>query len=223
MVLSCYYHLGDAILTAPGQRFEMETQLIGTSAQKVFKNLSPSLRTFWLSHSDVHASSTYVVFESDRLTYHDARARSFRAASVLREVYGVRKGDRVAIAMRNFPEYLVAFWAIHLLGAISVAINAWLPEKELYYCIAHTDSKVAILDPERADILRNRIWDLKREAGATGVLVVRAHESRSGSWDGMELWDKVMGQYKGKDDSAWQKEPKCAPDDDCTIFYTSGT
>ncbi|KDQ17285.1 hypothetical protein BOTBODRAFT_602185 [Botryobasidium botryosum FD-172 SS1] len=212
-----------SILTRPGMPFEVKTAVIGNSVQKVLKNLPASVRTFWLSHSATHANLPYVVFESDRLTYQDVRERAFHAASVFRELYGVHKGDRVSLVMRNLPELVIAFWAVHLLGAVPVLVNAWLPAETLHHCIVHTDSKLIVLDCERAELLSSRILDIKREAGATGVLVVRAHEWRGRGWDHMTNWDDAMGQYQGRDDMVWKNEVDCVPEDNAVILFTSGT
>lgn len=111
--------------------------------QRVFKNLWPSLRAFWLWASQEHSNATYIVFEKQRLTFHDVLQRSVRAASVYRDVYNIKKGsdrtvqisanhlphlsflvviigDRVAICSRNYPEYLVAFWACRQLRSYNV-------------------------------------------------------------------------------------------------------
>lgn len=203
--------------------FETETALIEDRIQRVYKNTPPSVRAYWLHHSNTHKNLECILFESERLSFGDVHARACRAASVFRNVYGARKGDRIAIVMRNFPEWIVAFWAVHLLGGVVVCVNAWLPAKVLHHCITHTNAKVVILDTDRAELLSRRIGDIKRDAGANGVLVVRAHEGRNKSWDGMKSWDAVMKKYEGKDDMAWKKEPECLPEDNCSIFFTSGT
>ncbi|KDQ17938.1 hypothetical protein BOTBODRAFT_29253 [Botryobasidium botryosum FD-172 SS1] len=213
----------NAILTGPGTPFEIETALVGDRVQRVFKHAPPSMRALWLNSISMYGSKTYIQFESERLSFSDVHSRACRAASVFREVYGVRKGDRVAIVMRNYPEWIIIFWAAHLLGAVVVCVNAWLPAKVLHYCIAHTNSKVVVFDCDRAEVIYRGVEDLKREAGANAVLVVRAHESNRKTWNGMQSWEEVMKRYEGKGDMAWKKEPECLPEDNCSIFFTSGT
>jgi len=82
----------NAILTAPGAMFELETQLVDGRVQRVYKNLWPSLRDFWLWASKEHAKASYIVFEKQRYSFEQAFERSVRAASVFLNVYGVRKG-----------------------------------------------------------------------------------------------------------------------------------
>ena len=104
-------------LTAPGTPFEMETLRIGDRTVRAYKHGFPHLRAVF-EHGLGWGSREYLVFESERLTF-DAHGRAVAAlARVLHSNYGVRKGDRIAIAMRNFPEWSIAFWAGSVLGAV---------------------------------------------------------------------------------------------------------
>lgn len=87
-----YLFIAEAILTAPGTPHELETRLIDGRLQRVYKNLWPSLRIFWLQAAKEHADALYVVYEKQRYTYRQVFERSVKAAAVYRNVYGVRKG-----------------------------------------------------------------------------------------------------------------------------------
>ncbi|GLB34306.1 putative synthetase [Lyophyllum shimeji] len=214
----------DAILCAPGSLHELETRLIDGRLQRVYKHLPPSMRAFWLAAAAQHAPATYVVLENQRLSYAQAFAQSVKAAGVYRHVYGVQKGDRVALCARNYPDYLVAFWACHLIGAVAVLVNAWLPEPALHYCITHTQSKLIILDPERADRLEATAHKIKADVGSTGILVLNSQEGK-GAWTGMENWNAVLEAYKGDTTSivTGEGEVEIKPEDNATIMFTSGT
>ncbi|GLB45386.1 putative synthetase [Lyophyllum shimeji] len=162
--------------------------------------------------------------ENQRLSYAQVFAQSVKAAGVYRHVYGVKKGDRVALCARNYPDYLVAFWAFHLIGAVAVLVNAWLPEPALHYCITHTQSKLIILDPERADRLEATAHKIKADVGSTGILVLNSQEGK-GAWTGMENWDAVLETYKGDTTSivTGEGEVEIQPEDNATIMFTSGT
>jgi len=82
----------DELLCAPGALHELETCLVDGRLQRVYKNLWPSLREFWLWASQQHPGATYVVFEQQRCTFRDVFRRSVRAASMYRAVYGIQKG-----------------------------------------------------------------------------------------------------------------------------------
>ena len=85
-------------------------------------------------------------------------------AHLLSDRYGVKKGDRVAIAMRNFPEWVVAFWGITTLGAVVVPLNAWWSAEELQYGLEDSGSRVVFADEERAVRLSNVMLRLDLDA-----------------------------------------------------------
>ncbi|KAG6845543.1 hypothetical protein H0H87_007787 [Tephrocybe sp. NHM501043] len=214
----------DAIITAPGSLHELESRYINGRLQRVYKRLWPSMRLFWLWAAAEHGPLTYVVFENQRVSYAQTFERSVRMADIYRNVYGVKKGDRVGICSRNYPDYLVAFWACHLIGAVSVLANAWLPNEPLRFCLTHTECKVIILDPERAERLEPIVEELKAAANCNGVLVFNAHEGK-GKWNGMESWDAVLAAYRGDTRSivTGEGEAEILPEDNATILFTSGT
>ena len=65
--------------------------------------------------------------------------------------FGVQKGDRVGIAMRNLPEWIVSFAAILSIGAVSVSFNAWWTESELDYALEDSGSVLLVVDGERVE------------------------------------------------------------------------
>ncbi|KAF8076364.1 hypothetical protein FPV67DRAFT_1471446 [Lyophyllum atratum] len=212
----------NAIMCAPGSMHELETCLIDGRLQRVYKNLWPSLRAFWCLVAQEHAKATYVVFENQRYTFSEVFERSIKAASLFKTVYGIQKGDRVGICSRNYPEYLVAFWACHLIGAVSVQVNAWLPLDLLQYCLTHTQCKLIIVDAERADRLEPVVQKLLAEAGVNGFLVLESQEGK-GQWEGMQSWNSALDDYKGNTSEFLASNPEILPEDNATIVFTSGT
>jgi long-chain acyl-CoA synthetase len=98
-----------AIMTGPGGMHEMEYKVINGHMVRVYKKAPHSLRHLWLA-SRVHGQNPYIIYKDERLTFAEAHQQAAVFANLLRDEYGVRKGDRVAIVMRNLPEYVVAFW-----------------------------------------------------------------------------------------------------------------
>src|SRR5262249_50541308 len=115
----------------------------------------------------------YLVYQNERVTF----AAHYRAvahlAAKLRDEFGVAKGDRVAVCMRNYPQWPVAFFAIVSLGAIAVPLNAWWTGEELEYGLGDSGSKVAIVDPEKLERIREHLPGLPQ---LRHVLVARAAE-----------------------------------------------
>ncbi|KAJ7703176.1 hypothetical protein B0H17DRAFT_92476 [Mycena rosella] len=234
----------DKIMCASGMPHEIETCLVDGRVQRVYKNLWPSLRDFWLACASKNSNKTYIVFEDERLTYgqgaisrnrnlyhaylpsavHD---KATEAAAIFHNIYGIKKGDRVGICSRNCPEYLIVFWACHLLGAVTVLANAWLPPQPLQHCLINTQCKLLLLDPERADQLEPDLVNLRKSTGATGVLVFDDHEGKTG-WNGMDSWNFIMTHWnldrapRGKQEIL-EDRTDITPEDNATIIFTSGT
>ena len=99
--------------------------MIDGQLQRVYKNVWKNLRVFWLGAAYQYRNQVYLVFENTRMSYAEALDLSLKEAAVFRDIYGIQQGDRVAICSRNYPDYLVAFWACQLIGAISVLVNAY--------------------------------------------------------------------------------------------------
>ncbi|HEY6176053.1 MAG TPA: AMP-binding protein, partial [Kofleriaceae bacterium] len=127
-----------AALTAPGQPFEIEPLEIAGRSVRSFKYAPPSLRAMYeLYRSDL----PFIIYDNDRYTFTGAWQAAARIAHVLVDC-GVAPGDRVAIAMRNYPEWMLAFTAITSIGAVAVAMNAhWQPD-ELVHCVVDSGSRV---------------------------------------------------------------------------------
>src|ERR1700679_2446507 len=92
-----------AMLTSPGSPFEMEELDIRGVRTRVWKNAPASLRDVLLL-AKTHGDKVFLVYEDERVTY-NAFYRAAAAFAHELQAQGVRKGDRVAIIMRNLPEW----------------------------------------------------------------------------------------------------------------------
>lgn len=207
-----------ALLTAPGAMFELEAITLRGAPIKAYKNAPPTLLQLF-EFAQLHGPRDYMVYEGDRITF-DAHRRAALAFAKRLQEEGVRKGDRVAIVMRNLPEWSVAFWGAVLVGAIATPLNAWWTGQELEYGLLDSGSVVAVVDAERYERLRehlDRCPDLRR------VFVARLTEENADPR--VVKLEEVIGAP-----ASWASLPMAeapgaalAPDDDVTIFYTSGT
>ncbi|MHB1711451.1 MAG: AMP-binding protein, partial [Acidimicrobiales bacterium] len=150
-----------AALTAPGQMFEMEEVAIRGIPTRTWKSAPPSLRAV-LELSAHHGEKDFLVYEDERVTF----AEHFRIAAALGHAlagkFGITKGDRVAIAMRNLPEWVMAFWASIAVGAVVVPLNAWWTGAELAYGLSDSGSSLVFVDEEREARIRPRLDELPR-------------------------------------------------------------
>ncbi|CAG9165582.1 class I adenylate-forming enzyme family protein [Cupriavidus respiraculi] len=207
-----------ARLTAPGAPFETEVLTIRGVPTTVWKNAPPTLRDLFVQARS-HGDRTFVVYEDERVRYEGfARAAIAIAHALVSD--GVRKGDRVAIAMRNLPEWPAAFYGAVLAGAIVTPLNAWWTGAELEYGLADSGTKVAIVDNERLDRILEHLPacpDLARlyvcrDGGRHADARIVPLESVTGS---VQNWDTLP--------DAALPDIAIDPDDDATLFYTSGT
>ncbi|GAA4598340.1 class I adenylate-forming enzyme family protein [Planotetraspora phitsanulokensis] len=190
-----------AQLTAPGQLFEMEEVQVAGNTIRAWKHAPATFRAL-LETSRFHGEQTFVVYEDDRLTFEEHFRLAATLANRLVDDYGIRKGDRVAIAMRNYPEWIVAFSATLAAGAVAVPLNAWWTRPELEYGLGDSGAKLLIADGERAERLSG--VDLP-------TIVTRADDAN---------WAQVIGEVSP---DVTLPDVEVGPDDPATIFYTSGT
>jgi len=207
-------------LTAPGQLFEMEEMEIRGVPTRVWKSAPPSLRTV-LDLSLGHGDADFLVYEDERTSFSQHYRIAATLAHRLREDFGVVKGDRVAIAMRNLPEWIMAFWAIVSAGGVAVPLNAWWTGEELQYGLTDSGSVVAFVDEERAARIRPHHEDL---AFLQAVIVASEHRGRPPVTGGGGIPEIAFAEVLGDvDSSTVPPDVDLVPEDDATIFYTSGT
>jgi len=195
-----------AELTAPGAPFEIAVQEVRGSPIRTFKNAPPNVRLLWQSTAQF-AERDYLVYGDERLTYAQAHAQVASVANWLM-AQGVKPGDRVAIAMRNYPEWMLIYWACACIGVACVGMNAWWTAAEMAYGLKDAEPKVLFADAER-------IARLAEQPGMLGdalLVTVRAEPPA-----GAVAWADVAAHGGALPDVAVD------PDDDLCIFYTSGT
>jgi long-chain acyl-CoA synthetase len=193
-------------VTAPGQRYETERIVVDGVKLTAFKNVPRSLRELFGSLRG--REGTFLVYEDERWSVADFVGRMDALGAALVERYGVRPGDRVAVGMRNYPEWVVSAGAVLSVGAVLVSLNAWWTEDELDYALGDATPAVLIADIERVE--RTRESAARRGVRTIGVRLDTVPE-------GVDRWEEVVQP------GAALPEVDVAPDDDATILYTSGT
>jgi long-chain acyl-CoA synthetase len=209
----------NAALTAPGAPFEMAQVTINGRAQRVFKNAPPTLRDLFHACRQNFGARTFHVFENERVSFEMFARASAQLAHWLIKA-GVRKGDRVAIIMRNYPEWPVSFFGAVLAGAVATPLNAWLTAEELEYALNDCGAAIAIVDDERYGRLATRVHDLPQ---LEKLVVVR--DPTAGA-DPLHLsFEAIAGTSADWADLPDQPLPDVPlqPEDVASILYTSGT
>lgn len=198
-------------ITAAGGPLAVGTAAVHGVVMPAFSAAPPSLREFFANFFTINGPREFLVFGDERLTFDQVHIKGLEFAAMLQHRHGIAKGDRVAIAMRNYPDWIIAFIGIVQLGAIAIPMNAWWTADELDYGLKDSGARLAIADEERA----RRLATLSCTAT---VLTVRTSEVVATS----------LGFARSEDELALAPKTtwytcEIAPEDDATIMYTSGS
>ena len=221
-----------ATLTVAGGPFEMEEVVIRGIPTRAWKTAPDTLRSVF-ELSALHGDKDFLIYEDERITFEKNFRNVAAVGHQLIDRFGVQPGDRVAIAMRNLPDWVTAFWAIITVGAVAVPLNAWWTGEELAYGLADSGAKVAFVDEERQLRISHHLVGIP--ALEAMIVSCEEHDPDTGgrrSAVGCTLergtsaplhvipFDEVVGTPAV--DIALP-EVTIDRDDDATIFYTSGT
>src|SRR4051794_39970275 len=193
-------------LTAPDGEFALVDQVVDGRSMRVYRRGPHTLREMLLDTAGF-GDRPFSVYRGERLTYAEHRRLVFGLAAAFGVEYGLGKGDRVAIAMRNYPQWSPVFWATQVAGLVAVPLNAWWTGPELAWAVGDAGARLVVADGERAGLL----------AGRVDVPLVRARGT--GDSPAREWADLVAGL----DPAAGPPGVEVGPGDDSTILYTSGT
>ena len=194
----------DAV-TAPGEPYETTTRRVNGVDFPVFVNAPDHLRDLYLQGLE-HAAADFYVYADERYTFRDAWDRAAACANALL-ARGVKPGDRVGIALRNYPEWVFAFMGITSIGAVAVALNAWWSAEEMVYGIEDSGLGLLFVDRERLE----RVAPHAERLGVELVTVRCEHP-------GIPTWSDFIA-----DASTEMPETPLDGGDDATLLYTSGS
>lgn len=196
-------------LTGEGAPFELVDRQVNGVPLRCYKQAPTTLREA-LAEGRQHGDKTSVTYEDERFSFDDLFAIADRLAKHLVEHYEVSKGDRVAIAMRNYPEWMASYIAIVSIGAIVVPLNSWAQPDELEYLIGDAGARLVFTDQQRATYLQGRLAKLQ-----CTVVVVRGEADALG-----EGFDSFESTQHG---AAEMPDVDIGSGDLAMIMYTSGT
>jgi len=195
-----------AMVSAPGQPLEMIEVDVYDRSCRDFKHAPQSLRDLYQQNL---SDKTFVVFEQERYSFLDIWAAASAFGAGLVNDYHIQKGDRVAICLRNYPEWIIAFEAITSVGAIVVAMNSLWQADEIHYGLQDSGCSLLIADQERCDLLGKA--NLER---SYSTLVVRGDNGSS-----LPRWEDLQQRHA----EVSMPEVAISAMDDVMILYTSGS
>ncbi|HEY8433591.1 MAG TPA: class I adenylate-forming enzyme family protein [Sphingomicrobium sp.] len=189
-----------ATVTGPGGRIVIATDELGRA---IVENLPATLPSLFHTFCALNAENEAVVAGDERLTFADLDRLSDRVARGL-VARGIRKGDRVGIAMRNCPSWILAHMGAVKAGAVATLLNGWWEPAEMEHAIRLADPRLIIADASRAKRIAARCADRDILCLDVGMPAERA-----------------LSELLGADESI--ALPEIAPEDDATILFTSGS
>jgi long-chain acyl-CoA synthetase len=195
-------------LLGPGGAYQLGEAVIRGITMPVFSNAPHHLRELYQGALE-HANETFYVYEDERYTFAEAWREAERVMSGLHAL-GVKPGDRVGIAMRNYPEWVFSFMGITSMGAVAVAMNAWWTGAEMMYGIEDSGLKTLFVDRERLEHVSPYL-----DERDLNVVAVRTQHSAG---RGVQSWDEFSRSGTGV-----MHAPEIEPDAPATILYTSGS
>ncbi|MEM9966859.1 MAG: class I adenylate-forming enzyme family protein [Pseudomonadota bacterium] len=191
--------------------FSVEETVVRGVQLRAFKNIPTNvpklLEAGWSAHGE--GALDYLAYEGETLTYQAFRQHVYRMAHAMRDTFRLQQGDRIAIAMRNYPELLVMVLAISSIGGTVVFLNAWWTTEELDYALKDSEAKVVFADGPRL----KRLEPLQSDLGLT-LVGVRDAEGQS-NYSYRALRDNALS------DTA--PDVSIDTDDDFAVMYSSGT
>ena len=206
------------LLTAPDGAFPLTEIAVDGVRLEMFDRDPRTMRDAFLATRE-HRNRTAVVYGEERWTYEDQWQEVVALAHALRDELGVRKGDRVGLAMRNYPEFIFTFWATQLLGTVLVPYNGWLRTRELADLVAESRPVVLVADRERVALLAEE--DLAA-GGVRAVIGVRT-EDATVTEHGRNAVISYADLVRRAGHPTEPPAEEVLPEDPATILYTSGT
>lgn len=200
------------LLSAPGSPFETAEIEARGQSYTGYKNAPPQVRQLWMAIK-ADDDAEFLVYEDERMTYGEARQRVLEVANGLISQFGVGPGDSVGLALRNYPEWVLGWWAIQMAGATAVEMNSFWNAQELAYGVTDSGSSVMIVDQKRHDLLADKAEDISGQGIDLQMIVVRGEGE---PLEGSVAWQDVSGVAEVPD-------VDFGPDDRAAMVYTSGT
>lgn len=201
-------------LTQKGQAFELVRRTINDVDYTMYAQAPVSLHDIFCA-AQLHGDQEFLVYENERWSFNQLLQQAWSLAAALDKQHQIAKGDRVGIAMRNYPEWLSAFIAITSMGAVAVPVNSWGKPRELLFAVRDSECKTVFCDQQRFDMMADGLAESDIHA------VIARAEWRPVASHGVTLDDFIASTDNAG--NAQVPEVSINAEDKAMIMYTSGT
>ncbi len=198
------------LVGAEDSPFAVDEMSISGISQTVFTAAPSAVRDVFAYCSE-HGEMDFICFGDERLTFNETLKRAHQLSHVFVDRFNIKKGDRIAIAMRNYPEWIIAYMAASGCGAVLVTMNSWWTPDELAWAFDDCGCKLAVVDGQLKDRVKGFYSDRDVD-----LIVARGDAGGERCY----AWDEMVAEGAGI--IGWP-DIEVLPEDDHAITYTSGS
>lgn len=208
------------LIADPQSSFAITQQNINGVTFDVFSHLPLNLSSMYESVSALHHDNEFLIYQDERYSFTDIYQRASALATALQQDYDICIGDKVVIAMRNYPEWMIAFMAITSIGGVAVPLNAWWQLEEFEYGIVHCNAKLVFTDERRFSMLHTFL-DQQGIPCVPARLPATTQNSKDGAVQKLAntSLEQLITRYSG----CSMPNVTIGPETIASIFYTSGS
>jgi steroid-24-oyl-CoA synthetase len=207
MLMSDFRQVFDANLaqlTAPGAPYE----LAGNDESGHYYAKAPANLVEAMSVARQHGDREFLIYEGERRSFNDLMDEADAIGAAL-QARGVKPGERVALAMRNYPEWMAIFIGVVSVGAVIVPVNSWGKPADIAYTVEDCGARLVFCDQQRFD----GVSELFRDKGIHSIIARPTKKEHPNSLDAF------IADFRGKAPTPVTIDPE----DLAMIMYTSGT
>lgn len=201
-------------ITKKGSAFEVINKNRNGVQYNAFQNLSTNLGEMYESATSSYGDADFIIYKNERHTFNAMFSHAAAFSVMLQKEYKIKAGDKVVIAMRNYPEWIVAFMGITMFGGVAVPLNAWWQEEEFLEVIEHSQAAIVIADDKRYNLLAEGLRQKQ-----ISVIVARPNKDQHLAIS----MSTVIKPYLSQTESLCSISRNVCSSDIATIFYTSGS
>jgi long-chain acyl-CoA synthetase len=196
-----------ARLTGPDGPMPLTSFAVNGIALPLIASAPPALTYYFAHFCALHGGKEFLVDGDERLSFTQVYAAAESVAKALVAGYGVKRGDRIGIAMRNAPGWIILYIGILLAGGVATLLNGWWQGGELADGIEDVEMSLLFTDAPRA----KRLIEANRAIMVETVVLDLGLRS-----------DAALAPVIAKGDPATEL-PMLGGDDLATILFTSGS
>ena len=198
-------------LTGAGRDFELTRCSIDNVDYTVYKNAPKTLQEVYFAAA-AHGESEFIIYQGERWSFNTFFQQAWSLADALTTKHHIVPGDRVGIAMRNYPEWLSTFVAITSIGALAVPINSWGTGRDLLFAARDSECKTVFCDQQRHTLM----------AAGLAESNINAVIARSSAPSALKF-EQTLEDFIADSKNASRPNVTIQSEDNALIMYTSGT